>query len=651
MIDQIIEALAHHFISSAQEDPEILLEEVLQELNQLLPDLSDNKIKNWLQTLDIVVGVIHQNNIYIASIGNIGALLIHNNQITQILEQNTDFNPTKIFTDIVSGELDTGDALIISTNALFDYISQEKIKRTIKKYTPQASITQFKQLLDTVPDFVTFNSVVLKYPSGRDLDIPNENIQVTIESDDEEDDGTIHVDKHDTTPRQDHHKKTRTKLVFDKSGLKNIKTVQVFIYIWELIKIFFAIIGKIFSVIGNSIKNAWLFVFSSKYRQDRENVILDKTQSTINKKVNWFSDLTWQKKVLIIGIIVILLVFLQSLVFLTQKQAVNKQEQAYEQSIDAINNSINEVEASLIYNDEKRAEELLLNIQDMLNDLDATSPQQEEELDLVKEQTVRLLNKVRHINYVDSPLELFDLSSLNNPKQIIQKNGQFYILDQENLYLLEEQAPNILTAYPNGKTLADWPNNDQLILSNDQEYVIFNLSSKELNSFAFAQNIGNISVQDMSIYSNNLYVLDTEADQIFKYPERGQSFSNGVTWLTDDIDLSDAYSLTLDGDIYVMFNSGQILKLRKGSREIFNYHQPHPKLGKQAIIKTFKDSEYLYIIDPENQRVAIIDKEGNIKDQYTSLKFDNLVDLAIDQEEKAIYLLNGNHLYLLAINE
>ena len=365
MIDQIIEALAHHFISSAQEDPEILLEEVLQELNQLLPDLSDNKIKNWLQTLDIVVGVIHQNNIYIASIGNIGALLIHNNQITQILEQNTDFNPTKIFTDIVSGELDTGDALIISTNALFDYISQEKIKRTIKKYTPQASITQFKQLLDTVPDFVTFNSVVLKYPSGRDLDIPNENIQVTIESDDEEDDGTIHVDKHDTTPRQDHHKKTRTKLVFDKSGLKNIKTVQVFIYIWELIKIFFAIIGKIFSVIGNSIKNAWLFVFSSKYRQDRENVILDKTQSTINKKVNWFSDLTWQKKVLIIGIIVILLVFLQSLVFLTQKQAVNKQEQAYEQSIDAINNSINEVEASLIYNDEKRAEELLLNIQDM----------------------------------------------------------------------------------------------------------------------------------------------------------------------------------------------------------------------------------------------------------------------------------------------
>jgi hypothetical protein len=155
----------------------------------------------------------------------------------------------------------------------------------------------------------------------------------------------------------------------------------------------------------------------------------------------------------------------------------------------------------------------------------------------------------------------------------------------------------------------------------------------------------------MSIYGNNLYVLDAINNQIFKYPERGESFSNGLAWLQEEISLADATSLTLDGDIYTMFNSGQILKFRKGQRETFNYHQPHPVIGSQAIIKTFADSDYLYIIDPDNQRVIILDKEGNIKDQYSSSKFDNLVDLAVDSEEKAIYLLNGNHLYLLAINE
>ena len=654
MIDQIIEALTHHFISSPQDDPELLLEEILQELNQILPELNTHKIKNWLQTLDIVVGIIHQDSVYLASIGNVGGLLIHSNQTTQILEANTDFDPSKIFTDIVSGQLDTGDALIISTNALFDYISEEKIKRIIKKYTPQAAVVQFKQLLDTVPDFVTFNSLVIKRPSGHDLDIPNEQTQISVQSDDDNDNDGI-IEAQSTIQTKDHktkhRKSTRTKLVFDKDGLKNIKIFQIFVQIWQFAKIYFNFVAKIFTTTGHYIKNAWLFIFSSQYRQDRESNILQTSQKSINKRVNWFSNLSWQKKVLLISVIAVLLIFLQSLVFLTQKQAINKQEDAYDKSIQAINNSLNEVEASLIYDDEKRAEELLLNIQDMLDSLESSSPSQEEELNTAKEQAVRMLNKVRHINYVDSPLELFDLSELNQSKQIVQKDGQFYILDQENLYILEEQSPRVLTSYPNGKTLADWPNKNQLIISGDQEYVIFNLDDQQIDSFSFTQSVGNTSVQDMSIYSNNLYVLDTIASQIFKYPERGQSFSNGVNWLQDDIDLSDANSFTLDGDMYVMFNSGQILKLRKGSRDIFNYHQPHPKLGSKAILKTFTDSDYLYIIDPDNQRVAILDKEGNIKDQYTSLKFDNLVDLAIDQEEKAIYLLNGNHLYLLAINE
>ena len=89
----------------------------------------------------------------------------------------------------------------------------------------------------------------------------------------------------------------------------------------------------------------------------------------------------------------------------------------------------------------------------------------------------------------------------------------------------------------------------------------------------------------------------------------------------------------------------------KGSLEIFNYHELRPNIGPNSIIKTFKDSNYLYIIDPSNERIIILNKDGSIEDQYTSDKFDNLIDLAIDPEEKAIYLLNGNHLYLLAVNE
>ena len=85
--------------------------------------------------------------------------------------------------------------------------------------------------------------------------------------------------------------------------------------------------------------------------------------------------------------------------------------------------------------------------------------------------------------------------------------------------------------------------------------------------------------------------------------------------------------------------------------EDFSYQAPHPPIGSQATIQTFRDSKFLYIIDPNNQRVIILNKDGNIKDQYTSTKFNQLLDLTIDPNEQAIYLLNGPHLYLLAVNQ
>ena len=664
LIDKITKRATKTFAGTDQIDPELILEDILQEMNQLLPELSSVKIRSWLNNLDLVIGIIYRNQVFLAGIGNINALLIHHNQLTPILDKVTNVDSAKIFADIISGSLDEGDALVISANALFDYVSQEKIRRLVKKYTPTAAERQLNDLLETVPDFVSFNAIIVKNPSPNDLDrtASSEAVNVVVKTEkadsetskSEEEIIEAVATQKESSSKHKKSKKSRgvkTKLVLDPKGFQNIKTWRKLQWFGLAAKRFFGIIKKIFTTLWQTIKNVFLFLFSGKYRAEKEDTILQSSKKAVGHKVSWFSQLNWQKKLALAGLIVVILIFIQSLVFLTQNRADKKKHRVYQETIQEINLTLDEVHASLIYNDEKRAEELLLSIQTLLNNLQIDSEQQAEEIATVQEQTARLLNKVRHINYVAAPLELFDLSTLNNPKQIVQKEGEFYILDQDNLYLLEEEAPQSLTTFSNGKTLADWPAKNKLILSNDQEYVIFNLDNNQIESFSFNQSAGNSSVQDMSIYRNNLYVLDSVNSKIFKYPERGNSFSNGIIWLKEELDLTQAYSLTVDGDIYIISNNGQITKLRKGERDTFNYHQPHPAIGSQAIIKTFADSDYLYIIDPDNQRVIILDKEGSIKDQYTSPKFDNLIDLAIDQDEKAIYLLNNNHLYLLAINE
>ena len=651
--NQIMRAVSEYFYQSQSQNAENTLEEILQKLNQLLPDLAPAKIKNWFSNLNLIVGITQNNAIYLAGVGSGNVYLFQQGKISQILDKNPKINPAKIFSDIISGQLEEGDALVVSSDALFDYIAKEKIRTITQKYSPEGAVKQIETLLATVPDFVSFNGIFVKYASTHDLEFNppvKESPQTAIEA--------LESQVLEDEPKPDIKSSpkaikpgVKTKLVFDKSALQNVPTIRKITWFFSTAKDFFHKIALVFKNIYLFCKKTYLFIFSKKFRREKEQELLNQGYQKLETKVKQFNSLRWQKKIAILGLSLVLLIFLQSLVFLTEKKSEQNKESSYRDTINQINNTLNEVEASLIYKDDKRAESLLLEVTDLLGKIQAKSDPQAEELALVKEQTARLLNKVRRINYVPEPLELFDLSTLQNPKKIVQKNGQFYILDQANLYALQDKVLSVLTPLVNGDSLADWPNEDRLILHNADGYQVFNLKDKQKENFSFSQNTQNTSIQDLAIYGNNMYVLDKQAKQIFKYPQSNNTFANGQAWLKANLDLSNASSLAVDGDLYTVLDNGQINKLNKGNIQKFDYHQPYPAIGSHAIIKTFASSKYLYLIDPANQRVVIFDKAGDIKDQYTSLKFDNLLDLTIDPAEKAIYLLNSNHLYLLAINE
>jgi hypothetical protein len=654
-VDQLINEIATYFDTSGQDDPEILLEEILQQINQLLPEMSSNiKIRNWINTMDLSVGIIYHNSVYMAGIGNINGLLIHNKQISTIMSQNNDINPNKIFSDIISGDLDSGDALVLSTNSLFDYISKEKVKQLINHYSPSAAGIKINELLETVPDFVTFNSLLIKKPSQTDREIHPDEIKKPVDYEKEITEETIahKIEQNPTTA-------PRTKTVVDMGGFKNVSLVKKFGSMFSLIGLYFKTIGSMFTFVGRKIKYAWLFLFSTNFRKKKEEESIDSIKEISHKKYYWFQNLNTKKKIAIIVLFVIILIFLQSLVFLTQDKADDAKNEYYDNTLIAINAKYKEVEAKLIYNDEETAETLILEIQDLIATLTPNSPVQQEQIDEMIEAAFYKLNDIRHINVVLSPLEEFGVDvSLLNAQDIVQKNGIFYILSDNKLYKTEQKLFEEIFNFAGGQTIqsmTDWPDKNKIVLTslnanNEISYIIFDLEKKEITG-DLKQSINNTSVRDLTVYGNNLYVLDDKNNQIFKYPESSGSFANGQPWIKEELDTSQTSSLTIDGSVYIIENDGTIKNLLKGVLEDFDYHIPKPVIKSNAIIKTFRDSNYLYIIDPNNNRVIILDKEGNIKDQYASQKFDNLKDLTIDPNEKAIYLLNSGHLYTLAINE
>ena len=666
-LDNIIKKCSESFESIKQNNAELLLEEILQELNLFLPEKYKKKKNLFINNLDMIIGIIENNTIHLSNTGNVYALLIHNKKLTPLLSKNIK-KSSKIFEDIISGELNNNDILIASTNSLFDYISQEKIKQITKENNPYNSISKIKKILESVPDFVIFNSLIIKKTNNSNEKIhkdernwkeqnffTNEKDEVIEDEviEDEVIEDEVIEDKNKIKEKKYNNKilQTKTKWVIDFKAFKNIKFINK---INEIIKFIVKIlknIKKIILYVYNKSKNIITFITSKKYRKEAEEKSINKIKDEIDKKYNWFKLLQKQKRISLIGLFITSLLFIQGLIFLLQNKSEEDYNKNYIEKINIIEENLIKVKSLLIYGDEEGAEDLLLAIRDIIKNININNPSQKEEIKILENNVKKQINEVRHINDVISPLELYDLSSkLINPIQIIQKNENFYVLDENKLYLLKDNIVTELIDFPNGKTLSNWPTENKLILSNLDEYIIFDIDKETIENFSFNKIAGNTSVKDITIYSNNLYVLDNINNQIFKYPEQKIGFANGTPWFENDQDLSKASSFAIDGNIYIINNDGEIEKYNQGKKEKFVYHKLRPLINNNSIIKTFKNSNYLYIIDPNNNRVIILNKDGNIKDQFTSDKFDNLIDLAIDSEEKSIYLLNSNHLYLLAIN-
>ena len=64
LIDKITKRATKTFAGTDQIDPELILEDILQEMNQLLPELSSVKIRSWLNNLDLVIGIIYRNQVF-----------------------------------------------------------------------------------------------------------------------------------------------------------------------------------------------------------------------------------------------------------------------------------------------------------------------------------------------------------------------------------------------------------------------------------------------------------------------------------------------------------------------------------------------------------------------------------------------------------
>ncbi len=160
---------------------------------------------------------------------------------------------------------------------------------------------------------------------------------------------------------------------------------------------------------------------------------------------------------------------------------------------------------------------------------------------------------------------------------------------------------------------------------------------------------------DMETYLRFLYVLSPENKQIYKYERLNNRYGRPVPYNVNG-DLTDAIDMAIDGDVYVLKEGGEIVRLFRGEAQAFKLARLPEGVLKNAT-KIFKVAEkQFYLLDPNGRRVIVLSDvtaTGDVSyvkqyvlegDQVGELK-----DLYVDPEEARLYVMDEKRVYAIDI--
>lgn len=678
---------------------ESVFEHTLHKINQLFFEINNRLFLSQISfepkikasgKINALLALFKNNNLYLTQSGRIFSFLIYQTKpndyrIINILEnaagedkQNNKYGAS-FFSNIITGEVEPGSLILFCTESVLDYLSLDKLKKTIAGQPPEEASHLIKDLLDEIESSNSFAALII----GTQVKTEETNPFPAVQIPDEKTSPIQSIEQLlATESRTEKLLVPSLKLDF-KKYLSNILTRLKFVKFKEntnlknkivtifKILIYFPLIfvGKIlYSIFQIFYKLTLVILYSVAKKNDKRNQTIQEILQIINqpkrKIINWFYALPRQSKILLIIAVISIILFVQSIIFLNRKYKNEAEVEAYNVIINTIQEKKDLAEASLIYNDEENAKQKLLEAKKLIETLPQNSQKKKETKENLLREIEILFTKLQHIEEISDPFLIVDLQ---NQEQ--HQEQQIFVRDlfatENYLYTFDYQNNLIYKINRENKEIkifnSTLPTSSRLELGvlKDKNSILFYHSGRGFFEFNLENQIGktieiNFSdntqeFKDIDIYNQKIYLLDTVNNQIWKHTPTLSGYGRGSAWLKENIDIRSATSLAIDGSIYLTLSNGEILRLGSGYKENFEA-KIDPALTLPTKIWTSLNTKYIYILEPQTKRLIVLDKNGKLKIQYRSNKFDNLADFVVLEKEKKIYLLNGTKIYGIAAN-
>lgn len=599
MSDSLFEAAREVFFNSRIDDDYKRFETTLKEMNNVIERFKTESMTGKIGELDIIVGVIVDADLYISQTGDAEGYLLRRKHLSVISEGLSEPNQPNTFVNIASGVIDTDDTIVLSSARMLRYITKNDL---VKLFSPEGNLEKQLIRLKESLEIETMDqmgvSVVKMHEMGKAIARKRPKIQIT---------------------------QVLTSIK-NFSGLKKISQKELF--------------AKLKSQLTNT-------------------AAIAKAVDAVKNKFNQrgpVNDQNRQKKHILMGLGAIIVVLLISIIWVkfngNKQQLINEYEQILTQVQSDVDNAY-----TIGITDKKKATEILTQAEEKTKEILQSGYLRgiaSQRLDTIQE----IKEKLDGIKTIAEPKIVADLTEQGSTNAISLNQYKTHLaaFEPHNVYEV------ILSKVEEGKAIDEGEEMiDGTYFADQQSLVVGTKSNKivEYKDGRFTY-MDNKDTQwkpnvDIKSFNSNIYFLDPQGNQVWKYTRQRDSYSSVSNYIQDSVDLSKAIDMTIDGSIYILENDGTVRRFYGGSEEDVTIKKAPLSMPKNPTkIYTEFENPQLYIVEPSQKRVLIFTKEqrtGNLVYAY-QIKFPtlkNIQDIFVDKKSSKMYVLDSNKIYETSI--
>ncbi|MBI3495471.1 hypothetical protein HY065_02500, partial [Candidatus Berkelbacteria bacterium] len=281
----------------------------------------------------------------------------------------------------------------------------------------------------------------------------------------------------------------------------------------------------------------------------------------------------------------------------------------------------------------------------------ATNPKLAQEANTILNDTNSQLDKLTQTTRLANLKPLAQVGSLTGITNV--DNTIWGFNDSANLVsvnLIDGTVAQAASAPKQARVIAATPSDTNLLgLTADHQLLQANLKDKTITILSPTDNAKLTDGNSIKTFSNNLYVLNASANQIWRHQLKNDGYGPAVPFFKTKPNLGSARAMAIDGAVYVLTDDGKLTKYLKGEKQDFTLTGlPKPDDTIAAPLSVFADSEALSIFLVDNQknhpRLVEFSKDGKYMHQY-AIELPSLDDAFITSRGRKAWLISGGKLY------